>query len=100
MKIVWSLEAVSDLDLIYKFYFEKSPLAASNIYNAIIDEVVVLARFPQIAAVEELLADLPYSFRSLIVLKKYKVIYRIDKDRIIIDKVWDCRQNPDNLKIE
>lgn len=100
MKIIWSLEAVSDLDSIYGFYFEKSPLAASNIYNTIVDEVEVLAQFPQIAAVEELLADLPHTFRSLVVLKKYKIVYRVEKSRVIIDKVWDCRQNPDNLKIE
>lgn len=43
MKIIWSLEAVSDLNLIYEFYFKKSPLAALNIYNAIVDETEVLA---------------------------------------------------------
>ncbi|MDO5665248.1 MAG: type II toxin-antitoxin system RelE/ParE family toxin [Bacteroidia bacterium] len=100
MKIIWSMEAVSDLDSIYEFYYEKSPLVAANIYNTIVDEVDILIRFPKIAAVEELLADMSQIFRSLIVLNKYKVIYRIDNQRIIIDKVWDCRQNPGNLKIK
>lgn len=52
------------------------------------------------AAIEPLLEDFPQAFRALVVKKHYKVIYYIEKDTIYAVTIWDCRQNPNKLKLE
>ena len=38
-----------------------------------------------------------YTYRSLIVRKLFKVVYRIEDKTIFIVAVFDCRQNPQKL---
>ena len=35
-----------------------------------------------------------------IVVGDYILFYEKTKDKIIVHTLWDCRQNPDNLKIK
>ena len=49
MKIIWSKEAKADLDSIYVFQATFNENAAVRIYNAILDEVEILLRFPNLA---------------------------------------------------
>lgn len=70
----------------------------SDIYDA----VLPLKTFPQMAAIEPLLSDVPITFRSLIVRSIFKVIYFIDEDKEVINiaTIWDCRQDDKKLKEE
>jgi hypothetical protein len=34
------------------------------------------------------------------IIEDYIIFYEILEDRILILKIWDCRQNPDNLTIQ
>ena len=97
MKLEWTIPAAMQLENIYHFYYLKSIEAATNIYNDIIDEVDILIKFPEIAAVEPLLADYTHIYRSLIVRKLFKVVYRIEDKTIYIVAVFDCRQDPQKL---
>ena len=98
MKIIWVESARTDLEDIYIFIKEKSEKAAIEIHNTILDEVEFLNSFPQIAAIEPVLAGLPKIYRSLVVENIYKVIYYVDCEIIYIIAIWDCRQNPNKLK--
>lgn len=46
-RILWSSEAQKDMDELYHFYVENNPVAASNIHNAILDDVVQLQGHPK-----------------------------------------------------
>jgi len=99
MKIIWSKEAKADLDSIYVFQATFNENAAVRIYNAILDEVEILLKFPNLAPIEELLPSNKYTFRSLITKSgKHKIIYFIDIDTIYITHIWDCRRNPKNIR--
>jgi plasmid stabilization system protein ParE len=98
MNIKLSKQAEKHLDDIYNFYRQKNEPAAINIYNYILDSIDRLANFPQMAAVDLLLSDMAQTYRSLVVKRMYKVIYYIEAENIHVAAVWDCRQNPDNLK--
>ncbi|GAB6008505.1 type II toxin-antitoxin system RelE/ParE family toxin [Dysgonomonas reticulitermitis] len=102
MKINWTHKADARIDEILDFYKEKSPKVAKEILVDINKTVEPLVKFPQMAAIEPVLSDLPISFRSLIVRNIYKIIYYVDENNgtINIVTVWDCRQNPKNLKDE
>ena len=97
MKIVWMKNAKRQLDEIHDFLAGQSPTAAVKFYNGLIDEVERLADFPEMAPVEALLISRPERFRSLVVMKTYKVIYFIDNRAVNVVTVWDCRQNPTKL---
>lgn len=48
--------------------------------------------------IEPILEDCPKCYRSLIVEKHYKIIYRIDGYTIKIVAIWDCRRDGTRLK--
>ena len=99
MKVLWTEFAESQLDSIYDYIQTNNQRAAAEIYNDIIDESAMLARFPRMAAIEPLLTEFPEEYRSLIVRRNYKVVYYIDNETIIyVVAVFDCRQNPEKLK--
>jgi plasmid stabilization system protein ParE len=102
MRIAWSKKADTRVDEIEAFYKERSEKATIEILEDIASAVEPLVKFPQMAALEPLLSDLPQSFRSLVVRGIYKIIYYVDeKDEVInIVTVWDCRQNPKELRKE
>jgi plasmid stabilization system protein ParE len=99
MKVFLLPKAIERLDEIYDYIHFFSELAAVRIYNNILDEIGKLELFPRMAPVEPLLADCGKIFRSLVVMKCYKVVYYIEEteNAIYVATVWDCRQNPDNL---
>jgi len=98
MTVKWYIEALGDLDKIYAYYVKKNPRAAAMLYNKILDDVEILKTQPYVAAVEQLLADLPEGYRSLIAAKgKYKVVYFIHNETVLIVQVFDCRRNPKRL---
>jgi plasmid stabilization system protein ParE len=99
MKLDWSQEAIDNLNSVYDYYFIKSPTIARHIYNSIIDETERLLVNPLIGAVITELSDKKVKFRALVVVHGiFKIIYIVQGDNIYIYRIWDCRQNPKNLK--
>lgn len=100
MKVLWTAFAESQSDNIYDYIQRtKNPYIATDIYNNILDESAMLARFPRMAAIESLLSEFPEEYRSLVVYRNYKVVYYIDSETTIyVVAVFDCRQNPEELK--
>lgn len=94
MKIKFLIAAEEHLDDIYNLIAEKNERAAIDLYNDFLDEIERLQDFPQIAAIEPVLAGELQIFRALVVRHNYKVIYYTDVDTIYIAAIWDCRQNP------
>lgn len=94
--------AIERMEEIYDYFLQFNELAAVRIYNGILDDIEKLERFPRMGAIEQGLTDCGKTFRSLVVMKNYKAIYYIEdnENAIYIATVWDCRQNPDRLKME
>jgi len=99
MKVLWTEFAESQLDGIYDYILNINPYIAADIYNEILDETAMLEYFPQMAAIEPLLSEFPEEYRSLVVRRNYKAVYYIDcETTIYVVAVFDCRQNPEELK--
>jgi plasmid stabilization system protein ParE len=77
MKLNWTEKADNRVDEIKAYYKEKSIKAAEGIVTDIVAAVEPLIKFPQMAAIEPLLSDLPKSFRSLVVRHIYKIVYYV-----------------------
>lgn len=58
---------------------------------------LLLANNPHLGPVEPLLSDSPSGYRSIVIAKLNKMIYRILDESIEIADFWDVRQAPDTL---
>jgi plasmid stabilization system protein ParE len=72
--------------------------SATRITAKIIAASAHLASHPEMGPVECRLEGLPYTYRSVVADKNYKIIYRIDAGIVHIFSIWDCRQAPETLK--
>jgi plasmid stabilization system protein ParE len=96
--IVFYTIAKTQLIEIHDYIAQDSPANAVKTYNGILDEIEVLMSFPQIARMEESLKGLGVEFRSLVVLRRYKVIYFTEESTVYIFMVWDCRRNSEEFR--
>ena len=101
MKLIWLVDAITDLNEIFDYYVTLNPRAAAALYNKILDKAEILRTHPRIAPREPLLDDIDLEFRSLLVADgKYKLTYNIENDTVVILVVFSCRQNPAILRIK
>ncbi len=94
MKIIYLPQAENSLDDIFEYIKHNSEKSAVNVYNNIIDEIDRLVIFPNIGQAYHSIIGI----RTLVVVKNYKVVYIVDNEVIYIILVWDCRQDPLDLK--
>ncbi|MFO8022776.1 MAG: type II toxin-antitoxin system RelE/ParE family toxin [Perlabentimonas sp.] len=99
VKIEWSELSTKQLNDIFDYYSLKaSPRIAKKIVNKIVDRVEILLKNPVSGPKEELLSEMSEDFRYL-VESNYKIIYWQENEIITIASVFDCRQNPEKMKI-
>ncbi|MBR4645176.1 MAG: type II toxin-antitoxin system RelE/ParE family toxin [Bacteroidaceae bacterium] len=55
---------------------------------------------PYMGAIEPLLSDLPKTYRSIVVNRLNKIVYRIVENQIEIADFWDVRREPQKLAKE
>ena len=94
MKLIYTPEATNALKGIYEFLCPKSARAAAIVHNEILDKIDRLSTFPEMAPIEPALEESAFVYRSLVVRRNYKVIYRIEGQKIYIVDIWDCRRDP------
>lgn len=98
-KTVWTKPAQKDLQNIYDYYSKISFSIAERQVIRIIDAVDILGTgFAKMGQKEPLLKNYGYEYHYL-VKDNYKIIYRILPSEIVIDMVFDTRQNPEKIKI-
>jgi plasmid stabilization system protein ParE len=83
---------------IWNYYSSKNSRAAVRIVRNIRKETLRLEKMPLMAPVERLLDDMPEEFRSVVVKKSHKIVYRIEGDTVGIVTIWDCRRDPAELR--
>ncbi len=101
VKVLWQQTARKDLRDICQYYryVKGSVSTADKIKQEAFDVTSRLETFPLSGARELSLMDEEVEFRYLVVLHHYKIIYFIESDICHIVAVWDCRNNPELLKV-
>ncbi|MEO5571469.1 MAG: type II toxin-antitoxin system RelE/ParE family toxin [Bacteroidia bacterium] len=98
MKIFFTQLAKEKLKEIYLFYKRTASVSsAKSIKKKILSDIKKLSKNPRIGNEEDALKYLKLSYRKLI-SGNYKIIYRIIENQIIIDTIFDSRQEPEKLK--
>ena len=95
-KIIWSHKAEIKLFKILEFYAErnKSKTFSAKLYQRLNKELKLLLKQPEIGLNTD-----TESVRGLIV-DDYILFYEIENEIITIHTIWDCRQNPYDLRIK
>ncbi|HEY5826356.1 MAG TPA: type II toxin-antitoxin system RelE/ParE family toxin [Cyclobacteriaceae bacterium] len=97
-KVIWTKRAFDQLERNVKFLkTERGITVAELVLTKILDSVSQLENFPDRGQTEPLLIRKKSVYRYLIVWS-YKVIYRVEKERVIISRVFHTSRNPEKLK--
>lgn len=94
--VIWSENALNDLDVIFDFLSEKSVKAAEKIISALLSSTSQLETFPESGQKQENISS-SKTYRYL-VEEDYKIIYSYTNGVIYIHTVFDCRQDPEKMK--
>jgi plasmid stabilization system protein ParE len=94
-KIVWSHRAKIKLYEILKFYNDRNQSSSYSIklYKRFTKELKLLKKNPDLGINTEIA-----NVRGLII-GAYLIFYQTKDEMIIVHSVWDCHQNPQDLKI-
>jgi plasmid stabilization system protein ParE len=95
-QIIWSHKARIKLFKILEFYIERnqSKTYSIKLYQRLNKELKILFNQPNIGLNTEI-----ESVRGFII-DDYILFYEYDNQLITIHSIWDCRQNPDDLRIK
>jgi toxin ParE1/3/4 len=99
LTVYWTHFAENKLDDIYKYYKERAGVRiAKKLVSDLVNKTLELEKNPLIGQKELLLTDRIQEFRYL-VYKSYKIIYwvNIEKKRIEVFNLFDCRQDPKKI---
>ena len=103
MVVYWSSIAENRLKGIFDYYFSVAGnRVALKLVTRISKSADLLGLMPYMAPVEKDLTGMAFVYRSLVVNKIFKVVYFVDEQSecVVVATVWDCRQNPEELKNE
>ncbi|HKR04764.1 MAG TPA: type II toxin-antitoxin system RelE/ParE family toxin [Bacteroidia bacterium] len=98
MKITLTDFAKRQVHAIYSYYKETASVPVAKKIKKEIDETIFqLKDFPESGQVEEAMNRFGKKYRRLI-SGNYKIIYRIEENKIYVTDVFDSRQDPSKIK--
>ena len=97
MRVEWTDRAFADLDAAYSYIDERNPEAAVRFFREMFAAVKELATFPEMGP---LVFDVePPGYYRQIVRGHHRVFYRLERDTVIVLRVWDSRRDPRTLEV-
>ncbi len=95
-KIEWTKTSISDRFKIYKFWIEKnrSDSYSKKLETLFNEAAKLISEFPKIGT------ETDFPGLRVKIVKSYKLFYTDDSETIRIIRIWDTRQNPQNLEVE
>ncbi|MFT4682395.1 MAG: toxin ParE1/3/4 [Flavobacteriales bacterium] len=96
-EVVWTKKAFSQLERAIEYIeTEQGNAYASIVLNRILKDTNLLKGNPRLGTKEPLLSHKTFEYRFLVVWS-YKIIYRIDRDKVIVSRVFHTSRNPKSL---
>lgn len=95
MKVLWSKKASNELEAIYKYIKKESSQNSVLVFNEICDLANSLPNFPYKFPIEPIINIEKVRFAAI---WSFKIIYSVEKESIVILRVFNTKQNPKQLK--
>ena len=93
-KIVWTERATNDIEAIVRYIARRDPQAAGRIGFGIYDRVQILLRNPEAGS---LLDELRAGGWRKLVFPRWKIIYTLRDEAIVIGRVWPAAMGEADL---
>ncbi len=100
MKTVWTKLAEDDLEEIIDYIYENNPQIATKLYKEIKSKVLYLEEFPKQGKIVPELKEFNIVICRELIIKSWRIIYKIGKHNIYIISVIDARRNFEDLLLE
>ncbi len=84
-KLVWTERASSDIEAIVRYVARRDPKAASAIGLGIFNRAQILLTHPETGTI---LAELRASGWRKLIYRRWKIVYTIQHNAIIVGRVW------------
>lgn len=95
--VFWTDAAQNDLSTLIEHIYQESPQNTRTIFHTIRERAKSLTQFPQRGRIVPELADIGlFTYRELIV-ERWRLIYKIDADRVFVTALFDSRQNMEDI---
>ena len=94
-KLIWTERASSDIEAIVRYIARRNPKAAGRIGLGIYDRAQILLNNPEAGSV---LAELRAGGWRKLIYRRWKIIYRIRGEEIIVGRVWPAAKGEANLQ--
>ena len=98
VKIIWTNRAFAQLERTINYIKEERGVSyASIVLDKIIKSTSLLSDHLQLGPHEPLLKHKKSEYRFLVAFA-YKIIYRVEEDKVVISRVLHTSQNPEKMK--
>lgn len=92
-EVFWSETAIRDLERIVDFVAEEAPMAAQHLFDEIAERARTLEHLPLRGRVVPELARFEVTTHRELLIEPYRLIYRIDSNRVLVVALFDGRRN-------
>jgi toxin ParE1/3/4 len=99
-KVMWTESAVCDLESVIEYIAADSPGDARKILKNLRDRATNLETMPMRGRVVPEMARLGLRAWRELIVKPYRIVYRIDKDAVIVMALLDSRRDLEDLLLE
>ena len=95
LNIFWTKKAENDISSIMRYYNSLEMYSiAKNISKNIFKTIEVISEYPNLGKIDKILGnDYKYTLSSGI----YKIVFKVNKNNLIILKIFDARRNPNQI---
>ncbi len=94
-KIIWTERASADIEATVRYIARRNPQAAAEVGFGIFDRAQILLQHPEAGTMLDELRD--GGWRKLI-YRRWKIVYTIRGDNVIIGRVWPAAMGEADLK--
>jgi plasmid stabilization system protein ParE len=94
-KIIWTEKSSSDIEAIVRYIARRDPKAATRIGLDIYDRAQILLQHPETGTV---LDELRESGWRKLIFRRWKIVYTIREDAVIIGRIWPAAMGEADLE--
>jgi toxin ParE1/3/4 len=96
-EVLWSEVAVRDLERIVDFLEAESPSAADAFFTGMAERALSLETMPQRGRLVPEFAHFDISTYRELIVRPYRLVYRVDAARVLVVAVFDGRRNLEDV---
>lgn len=96
-EVVWAEVAIQDLERIVDFIEPEAPMAAQRLFDRIAEQSTTLETLPFRGRVVPELARYEISVYRELLIPPYRLMYRIDGNRVLVVAVFDGRRDLEGI---